>query len=71
MKKRVLSYFESDLCKSIIINICLVLFCLLICGPVFETNDDVFVSGIAYGVFGEQSSRLVFINIFETVSKFV
>lgn len=64
MKKKILAYLQSELCKSIIINIGVLLFCLLICDSVFETNDDVFMSGIAYGVFGEYSSRLVFINIF-------
>ena len=64
MKKKVLSYLASDLCKSIIINIGVMLFCVLLCDSVFETNDDVFMSGITYGVFGEYSNRLVYINIF-------
>ena len=64
MKKKVLSYLESDLCKSIMINIGVVLFCLLICDSAYETNDDVFMSGIAYGIYDECSNRLVFINIF-------
>ena len=64
MKKKLLYYLKTDLSKSILINIGVLLFCLLICDSVFETNDDVGMAKIAYGVYNEYSSHLVFINIF-------
>lgn len=55
---------KDKLWFSILLNIIILSFLLLIFGPVYEENDDTAILGIASGLKGVRDSHLVFINYF-------
>lgn len=64
MKHKIKNIINTDLFKSIFINLVIVFLCVVFCDSVFETNDDYGMASITYGyISGYSNSHLIFSNI--------
>lgn len=52
-----------DLAIAILINVLLIVLCVLVCKPYYETNDDLAMAQIASGARYMPNAHIVFINI--------
>lgn len=63
MKDKCVRWLKKPLICSFILNLVVGLILFLIYDFHWETNDDVYMSSIAYGTYGQYDEHLVFINI--------
>lgn len=62
IKNGAIKLSNRKLLCSVIINLFLVLFCVIVFKPLYETNDDNALSQIIAGFSGENESHMVFVN---------
>lgn len=55
---------KTDLFNAILINLVVFIILQIIFKPMYETNDDNYISSLVYGAFGEYDTHLVYTNIF-------
>lgn len=63
MKDKCIRYLKKPLICSFVLNLAIALLLFLIYDFHWETNDDVYMSSIAYGTYGEYDEHLIFLNI--------
>lgn len=63
MKDKCIRYLKKPLICSFVLNLAIALLLFLIYDFHWETNDDVYMSSIAYGTYGQYDEHLMFINI--------
>ena len=54
---------RTDLLNAILINLAVFVILQIFFKPMYESNDDNYISSIVYGVFGEYDTHLVYMNI--------
>lgn len=54
---------RTDLFNAILINLVVFIVLQIIFKPMYETNDDNYISSLVYGAFGEYDTHLVYTNI--------
>lgn len=54
---------KTDLFYAILINLVVFIVLQIIFKPMYETNDDNYISSLVYGAFGEYDTHLVYTNI--------
>lgn len=54
---------NKDLFYAILINLVIFIVLQIIFKPMYETNDDNYISSLVYGAFGEYDTHLVYTNI--------
>lgn len=62
-KNKLKNVSNNTVLYSFVINLLFFVFCLVFAGIRFETNDDNGMSQIGYGVYGQYSEYLVFVNV--------
>lgn len=63
MKDRCVKYLKQPLICSFVLNLVITLLLFLVYDFHWETNDDVYMSSIVYGTYGQYDEHLIFINI--------
>lgn len=63
MKARCVRSLKQPLVCSFVLNLVIALLLFLVYDFHWETNDDVYMSSIAYGTYGQYDEHLIFINI--------
>lgn len=63
MKDKCVNYLKQPLICSFVLNLGIILLLFLLYDFHWETNDDVYMSSIVYGTYGQYDEHLVFINI--------
>lgn len=54
---------NKDLFNAILINLVIFIVLQILFKPMYETNDDNYISSLVYGAFGEYDTHLVYTNI--------